>query len=298
MVGIVETICTKVSGQGEKPWDLLRLDRIHPVVSGNKPFKLHFHLKKAMDEGWKGILTFGGPYSNHIHAASHAAQTAGLQSIGIVRGEKAATLSPTLADAERHGMRLVFMDRAAYRAAAHSIRDGTEAEGHPGFLVVPEGGFGKMGTEGAAIIRQWIPSGRYDTLLCACGTGTTMAGLVHSAEKGQRVIGVSVLNNSSDLESRLKTLLGRDIPDAQTETIHGYHFGGYARKDDSLLEFMNRFHETHGVPTDFVYTAKLLYAMEDLIRKGYFKPDERILCIHSGGLQGNRSLPEGTLRFG
>jgi 1-aminocyclopropane-1-carboxylate deaminase/D-cysteine desulfhydrase-like pyridoxal-dependent ACC family enzyme len=297
MKGIVETICTKVDGH-KRTWDLLRLDRIHPVVSGNKPFKLHFHLRKALDERWKGILTFGGPYSNHIHAASHAARTVGLQSIGIIRGEKRGNLSPTLSDAERQGMRLVFLDRAAYRAAAHSMVEGTEAEGHPGFLVIPEGGFGMMGMEGAGLIRQWIPNGRYDTLLCACGTGTTMAGLAHSAEKGQRVIGVSVLKNPDDLESRLNALLGREKQKVKTETMHGYHFGGYARKDDSLIGFMNRFHEAHGVPTDFVYTAKLLYAMEDLLGKGYFRPDEKVLCIHSGGLQGNRSLPEASLRFG
>lgn len=298
MSGMVETIGTKVEGQGERTWDLLRLDRLHPVVSGNKPFKLHFHLSKALDEGWDGILTFGGPFSNHIHAASYAANTAGVKSIGIIRGERPGTLSPTLADAERQGMRLVFMDRAGYRATVESMRDGFEAEAHPGFLVIPEGGFGRAGMEGAALIREWIPPGRYDTILCACGTGTTMAGLVKSAEKGQRIIGVSVLKNQADLGSRLEALLGADMDAAKTETIHGYHFGGYARKDHSLIGFMNRFHEKHGIPTDFVYTAKLLYAVEDLLMKGHFQPDERILCIHSGGLQGNRSLPEGTLRFG
>ena len=79
--------------------------------------------------------------------------------------------------------------------------------------------------------------------------------------------------------------------------FHDYHFGGYARKTPLLLNYMNALFEETGIPTDFVYTAKLFYAFEDLVAKNYFPPGSRILVVHSGGLQGNASLPPGTLSF-
>jgi 1-aminocyclopropane-1-carboxylate deaminase len=66
---------------------------------------------------------------------------------------------------------------------------------------------------------------------------------------------------------------------------------------DELITFMNHFYEQHKIPTDFVYTGKLFYALHDLISNNYFAPGSKILCIHSGGLQGNLSLSAGTLIF-
>lgn len=296
MAVTLHEVHTDVAGIGPRSWDILRLDRSHPVVSGNKPFKLHFFLSKALGGGFEGILTFGGPYSNHIHAAAFAAASAGLKSIGVIRGERPHIQSPTLADAERNGMSLQFMDRQRYRKTAESIREDGASDLHPGYLVIPEGGTGGTGMEGAALIHGWIPRSRYDAILCACGTGTTMAGLVRGAEKGQRIVGVSVLKNDTGLESRVSSMVG-DAGSVGISFIHGFHFGGYAKRDPVLTAFMNRFHERHGVPSEFVYTGKLFFAAEELIRNGFFHPGERILCIHSGGLQGNRSLPEGVLRF-
>ena len=297
MAEILQRVWTEMPGQVRRSWDILRLDRLHPSVNGNKPFKLHGYLSHALDAGFKGILTFGGPYSNHIHASAHAAHSVGLKSIGIIRGERPDRLSPTLSDAESQGMELRFMDRGHYRAFADACTRDGHSDQCPAYLPIPEGGAGFMGMEGAALIHRWIPKGHYDAILCACGTGTTMAGLAKGAEKGQRIVGVSVLKGYMKLESDVRGMAGPIPEGVDLDFIHEHHYGGYAKADGGLTDFMNGFHDRHGIPSDFVYTGKLFHAAEDLMRKGCFRAQERILCIHSGGLQGNRSLPEGTLRF-
>lgn len=295
---LIDTVWSETEGGGQATWDILRLDQLHPSVNGNKPFKLHRHLARAREEGAEGILTFGGPYSNHIHATAYAAREAGLKCVGVIRGERPSCPSPTLRDVMEYGMRLEFLGRRAYRVMEEAcVRDGRSAA-WPGFLVVPEGGGGREGAEGAALIRRWFPPGRYDAVVCACGTGTTLAGLAIDAERGQRIVGVSVLKNHAALEEEVASMVDDPVKAAAVETVHGHHFGGYAKSDSALLSFMNRFHERHGIPTDFVYTGKLMFAVERLFGTGFFDPGERVLCIHSGGLQGNRSLAEGALRFG
>ena len=95
--------------------DVLRLDMIHPVISGNKWFKLKYYLKEAIEKNHKTILTFGGAYSNHIVATACAAKMEGLHSIGIIRGEKPAELSQTLQTAQQYGMEFLFLSRAEYK---------------------------------------------------------------------------------------------------------------------------------------------------------------------------------------
>lgn len=281
---------------------VLRLDKIHPVISGNKWFKLLYHLEAARQQRAGGLLTFGGAYSNHIVAVACAAAEAGLNSTGIIRGEAPARLSPTLEDAGRYGMRLVFAERAFYK----SVSDGADeafikeaAERYPGYHIIPEGGSGPLGVRGSAAISRLIDAS-HSHILCAIGTGTMFTGLAGGIESresgvgsreskagtGRQVIGIPVLKSEA----------GWPAPPAGS-IIPGYHFGGYARKTAALLDFMNFFYDHTGIPTDFVYTGKLLFATLDLIEKGYFAPGSRVLAIHSGGLQGNRSLAAGVLRF-
>lgn len=284
------------SGDGRFGWQVLRLDRLHPVVSGNKPFKLSRYLQAAREGGHRGILTFGGAWSNHIHAAAWAAREAGLAAVGLIRGERPASLSPTLMDAERAGMELRFLSRSEYRELS------TRGEAYllpqfPGYLIVPEGGAGPAGMLGAADIMRWIPKDAFDRIICACGTGTTLAGLLSAASPAIQFMGVSVLRGHTGLEQDIRRLLRghKDLPAFCIEDR--FHGGGYAKYDDELIDFMNRFHDRTGIPTDIVYTGKLMRAVDTLATSGFFAANERVLVIHSGGLQGNRSLPSGRLNF-
>ncbi len=269
---------------------VLRLDKIHPVVSGNKWFKLRYYIDEALFLGKKTIVTFGGAWSNHIIATAAACKMQGLSSIGIIRGEKPAILSATLLDANRMGMTLHFISRKDY----------TEKTIPPGFskeeyYFINEGGYGKTGAGGAATITQHFKQEDYTHICCAVGTGTMMAGLINSGLPHQKFTGISVMKNNTALDAAIRSLLhDRNRP---FDLLHDYHFGGYAKTNVALIHFMNEFYTRSGIPSDIVYTGKLFYAAADLVRKNYFPPASRVLLIHSGGLQGNASLHKNTLIF-
>lgn len=130
-------------------------------------------------------------------------------------------------------------------------------------------------------------------MLCAVGTGTLLSGLLAASLPNQKMIGIPVLKG-------FDKWLPSNITNNNKQRIcilPEYHMGGYAKKNNTLLDFMNRFYSETGIPTDFVYTGKLFFAAMDLIKKGYFPRESRLLVVHSGGLQGNASLPAGALIF-
>ncbi len=277
-------------------FDVLRLDQVHPIISGNKFFKLRFYLEKALLDKSKGIITFGGAWSNHILAAAYAGKKAGLPCIGIIRGEAPIILSPTLLDARELGMKLIFINRDDFRKivlAPESIMD----LDYSGYSLIPEGGYGIPGMQGASTIHELIPKNQYDWIVCACGTGTMMAGLLHASTGEEKILGIPVLKNYTNMEKEIRKLLPAVDYAKNIILEHAYHFGGYAKKREDLIDFMNAFYRSNGIPTDFIYTGKLMYAVSDLIKKDFFPTGSRILAIHSGGLQGNRSLKKGILDF-
>ena len=275
--------------------DVLRLDLIHPVVSGNKFFKLKEYLSEAEHQNKKVLVTFGGAYSNHIVATAAAAEWQGLKSIGIIRGEKPAALSHTLMQARSYGMDLIFVSREEYRRK--SLPDEWLKNYRPEDLyIINEGGYGSRGMEGSRDILKDCNASTYTHILSAAGTGTTLAGLIAASHPGQAVIGISVLKNNFSLEKEINALLPTE-KQGRFQLDHAYHFGGYAKHTPQLLQFMNDWYAQTGIPSDFVYTGKLFFAAHDLLQKSYFPEGSRLLIIHSGGLQGNLSLPKGTLIF-
>ena len=273
--------------------DILRLDKIDPVISGNKWFKLKYYLEDALQHAQKRVLTFGGAYSNHILATASAASKAGLGSIGIIRGEKPAILSHTLLAAEKWGMQLVFVNREVYNQKKDPAFIAQLSQAYENPCIIPEGGEGKTGIKGAAEILQFAETEKYSHLVCAVGTGTLLSGLAISAAENQQVIGIPVLKGFGNWLPPCMTTSELE----KTSVITDYHFGGYAKMNNVLLDFMNEWYGETNIPSDFVYTGKLFFAVIDLIKKGYFPVTSRLLVIHSGGLQGNKSLPAKTLDF-
>ncbi len=270
--------------------EVLRLDKIHPVVSGNKWFKLRFYLDEALQRQKKTVITFGGAWSNHIMATAAACKLFNLSSIGIIRGEEPANYSATLQKAKKMGMQFHFISREQYRdKTIPSFISAGEA------LLINEGGYGEEGARGAATILDYCKKENYTHISCAAGTGTMAAGFINAISIGQKVIAISALKNNTGLNNSIQSLLNNSSPDFSI--IHDYHFGGYAKHTPTLLKFMNDFYLQTGIPTDFVYTAKLFFAINDLVEKDYFPGGSRLLIIHSGGFQGNTSLNNGTLIF-
>ncbi len=276
---------------------VLRLDKIHPLVSGNKIFKLQCFLDQSLQSSNKTILSFGGAYSNHLAALAFACKTLQIKSIGIVRGEKPSLLSPTLQLCTHNGMQLKFISRDQYstKDTPAFIQDLQTEFGE--CIIIPEGGFHPLGVKGASQITDLIPSNTYSHICSAVGTATSLAGIYSAAEKNQTIIGIPVLKGLLDLKDRFKQLLDIFPTDTLLEVFDDYHFGGYAKKTEELIVFMNWCWEEFSLPLDFVYTAKMFYGVVDKISKNHFAPNSHILCIHTGGLQGNNSLPLNSLKF-
>jgi 1-aminocyclopropane-1-carboxylate deaminase len=273
--------------------DVLRLDLLHPVVSGNKWFKLRYYLQDALAQQKTTIASFGGAYSNHIVATAHACKNAGLRSVGIIRGEAPAVLSHTLQAAMAYGMELIFVSREAYK---NKVQLQAELD-RPGWYWVGEGGYGTMGAEGATTLLGTTNFSVYSDIICATGTGTMMAGCIKGCLPHQQVSGISVLKGHDSLRQEVEALLTDAERSKNYRFLQQYHFGGYAKHPPELIEFMNQLFRQEQIPTDIVYTGKLFFAVADLIRKDFFGPGSRLLVIHSGGLQGNASLPQGSLIY-
>lgn len=275
---------------------VLRLDKIHPIISGNKLFKLYYFLEAAKNTPGAPVITFGGAYSNHLVATAFACKKYGIASVGIVRGEEPANLSHTLANCIGYGMQLKFISREQYalKDSDHFKAYLKELFGH--CIIIPEGGFSAPGAEGASMIMDLINEDT--THICsAVGTATTIAGLIKKSKDDQKIVAIPVLKGMADITERINYLLQDNTMLNKLHTESGYHFGGYAKSNPALFGFMNTLFEQHHLPTDFVYTGKMMYAVFDLIKKDFFDPGSKILCLHTGGLQGNLSLQKGVLTF-
>ncbi len=272
-------------------FDILRLDTIHPVIAGNKFFKLKYSLEDTILKHYKGIITSGGAWSNHLVACAAACRALGLKSKAIIRGEKPAILSGSLRDVVNMGMELEFVSRAAF----HSFNESLQNDEHGDYYPVPMGGHSIEGIKGASEIMELIPQQHYDIVCCSIGTGTMMAGLLKKANIP--VMGFSALKTPDTVNNEIEILM-QNFSENRNYTIqYDFHFGGFGKTTPGLLQFMNDFHQTTGVPTDIVYTGKMMYGLVQLVQQGYFSEGTRICAIHSGGLQGNRSVKTGTLLF-
>ncbi|WP_440132799.1 1-aminocyclopropane-1-carboxylate deaminase/D-cysteine desulfhydrase [Chitinophaga sancti] len=271
---------------------MLRLDLLHGAVSGNKWFKLQCNVAAAKAQGREHIVTFGGAYSNHLAATAAACQLLGIRCTAVVRGAAAPELSHTLQLAQQQGMQLHFVTREAYRDK--ETTDWTSL--FPNAYIVPEGGHNAAGAKGCEEILSLKDCSAFTHILCAVGTGTTLAGLINSAQPQQQLKGYVVLKGASYLEHEVRSLLLRD-QSPQWELVHEHHGGGYAKVKPELIAFMNQFYEETQIPLDIVYTGKLVQGFKKDLESGVFPPGSRVLLIHSGGLQGNLSLKPGELSY-
>ena len=293
----IEELHDELFIQKQVTLSVLRLDKIHPVVSGNKFFKLHYFLEEALVSKRDTILTFGGAYSNHLAATAYACKALKLKSIAVVRGEKTTISSHTLNECIENGMLLKFVSRQQFseKDNADYIDDLKMEFGN--CLIIPEGGYAPAGAKGAALIIDLIQYNGYTHICTASGTATTTAGLLLAAKPEQIVISLPVLKGMTDNKTRIKELTENTSDLKNLQILDNYHFGGYAKKTDELISFMNDCWIKYKLPLDFVYTGKMLYGIVDSIKKDRFDKGSKILCVHTGGLQGNKSLPLNSLLF-
>lgn len=269
--------------------DMLRLDVIHPIVSGNKWYKLQHYLKDAVKKEADTILTFGGAYSNHLVATAAAARQHGFKSIGIVRGlHGEADLSKTLQDCKALGMQLHFIERAEYGKKYDADYQQSLQVQFPQAYIINEGGAGELGVAGSKTIADYIPS-RYTHVCLSVGTGTTLAGIRLGLPEYIQVYGYVPMKGGSYVRETIDSYLPNTLQ--KSYTLHDdWHLGGFGKYTEEQIAFMNSFYEANNIPLDMVYTAKMMMGISEQLKAGYFQQDAQILCIHTGGLQGNSSI--------
>jgi 1-aminocyclopropane-1-carboxylate deaminase len=275
-----------LSRYGLELW-IKRDDLLHPIISGNKWRKLKYILNHALSLECHTLISMGGAYSNHLHALAYTGQALGLRTVGLIRGDAPQPLTPTLQDAHDWGMNLKFTSRSAYRLLRNHKNWHDLPNLKTGEYWLPEGGAQALALKGVAEAVQEIGL-PYDYLCVPCGTGTTLAGLVGAVPGRRHVLGFAALKNAGFLYHDVAALLPK--PHTHWQINLDYHFGGFAKTTPALLDFIARFQKQTGILLEPVYTGKMLYGLYDLIQKHAFSPGQRLIALHTGGLQGNRGF--------
>ncbi len=266
---------------------VLREDLVHPFISGNKWRKLKYNILDFKNSGKKTLLTFGGAFSNHLIATAAFSMENEINSIGIVRGEKVD--NDYLNFIRKNGMKLHFVSRTDYRNKnttefvtniLNELIENKLLSDANDVFILPEGGSNASAVMGASEIMDEIRND-CNYIACACGTGATVAGISKKLFPHQKAIGISVLKAAGYFEKEIARLGGN------LENIilnYNYHFGGYAKKNKILLDFCDDFILKTNIPIEPVYTGKLFYAIDDLIKNNYFEKGSKVTLIHTGGI--------------
>jgi 1-aminocyclopropane-1-carboxylate deaminase len=272
---------------GVELW-IKRDDLLHPTISGNKWRKLKYQLAHLVQCKASHIVSFGGGFSNHLHALGYACQKLNIPLTAIVRGHYP-ILTPMLDDLQKWGVNIRFVDKLTYkkRTDPHYL-DELKKE-YEGCDIIPEGGSSHFGAEGMKELATDIPK-HIDTIIAPVASGGTLAGLIKYSDCKKNLIGVGVLKGEGYLESLVEQFLPpEDICLPKWYIHHGATFGGYAKKPQELISFCEASTKESNVPFEPVYSGKCLYGIKQLIENGTFQSGAKILMLHTGGLQGSRS---------
>ncbi|MBU2979470.1 pyridoxal-phosphate dependent enzyme [Alteromonas sp. C1M14] len=263
-----------------------RDDLIHPVISGNKWRKLKYTFR-ALPPACKHIMSFGGGYSNHLHACAYLCMRNNIAMTAMVRGDYSHNLTPMLHDLKNWGTRVQFVDKKTYQRRTEPGYLAHLHQQYPHTFIVPEGGSHAPALQGVAELLSENPQ-TFDHVLVPVGSGATLAGLITALKPPQSAIGIAVLKGKGYLEDLVRGLLPREYTDKNWSIAHDYHGGGYGKAPSSLVEFCNLFTTEFEIPIEPVYSGKLMFAVKEMLRTGYFPDNSRLLLLHTGGMQGAR----------
>ena len=294
----VELISVPLFAEKQLTVYMLRLDKLHAVVSGNKWYKLKFNILQALKQNSKTIITFGGAWSNHLHAFSYVGRALGLKTVAVIRGDEWQQKSnPLLNDIAEWGTELRFVSRAEYRRRYERDYQRLLCRQYPNSYLLPEGGddyFGVLGV--ASLVNDLSEQDREllaqtQTVGLACGTGNTLVGMRLALPARQRVLGFAALKGDWFAAMISRKMAGVwPLQLANWRVLDQFHEGGFAKVNGELKDWMVGFEAQTGVPLDPVYTAKLLKGVVHLAAHDFFPVGHRLLVVHTGGLQGRRSL--------
>ncbi len=268
----------------------MKLDYLnHEFVSGNKLRKLKHNLRYFQQKGYRQIISFGGPHSNHLYALAFLGSHLKVPTLAFVRGDYHLAKSPTIQYCEKKGMNIVYLSKALYQLKEDPDFLSEIQEKYPDAFILPEGGRNQLSKEGCGEIVTEVDAQLFDQpthFISAVGTGTTICGIADKLSSGQIALGISTLKGENVDDNLLETLrpLQNNLK-INTE----YHFGGYASFDQKLVDFVDNFTKKYNIPIDPIYNSKSVFALFDLSEKSYFAKGSRIVIIHTGGLQGTNA---------
>ncbi len=267
--------------------DVKRDDLLHSVISGNKWRKLKYALLKASNDNVEHIISFGGGYSNHLHALAFTCHRLGISMTAIVRGDYTNNLTPMLNDISAWGSNIQYVDRKTYQRRENKDYISELIQQYERGIVIPEGGSQSLALSGVSEIVHELQQ-FYDIIIAPVGSAGTLAGIIDGVSNtNSKVLGIGVLKGQGYLEELVSRFLPNESDNWQIN--HQYHFAGYAKSTPELVDFCQRFEAQHKITIEPVYSGKMFFAIDDLLSNGFFPSGSRILAIHTGGLQGKRS---------
>ncbi|WP_298941139.1 pyridoxal-phosphate dependent enzyme [uncultured Psychromonas sp.] len=272
-----------------------RDDLLHPDISGNKWRKLKYNLLYAEANNKNHLISFGGAFSNHIHALAAACHHFKFQSTGIIRGEAHYASNSTLSQVQKWGMELQFIDRKTYRLKAQEAYLTTLQAQYPDAYIIPEGGSNKLAVPGVEeVIEELIQQCHLpiDHIFTATGSAGTLAGLISGALKyspNTIVNGIAVLKDAHYLTQTVKGFVKQDKK-VSWHLHTDFHEGGYGKISPALADFCHQFTSDTDIPIEPIYSGKMFYALWQLIEQDHFPVGTHIVALHTGGLQGLAGL--------
>ena len=266
-----------------------RDDEIHPDISGNKYRKLVPNIDHVKSKGFKGIITFGGAFSNHIHAVAASGEFFGIPTVGIIRGESESIQNPTLQFALAKGMKIHFVTRTEYKDKDDAPSIANIIASYSQYFLIPEGGSNELGISGAAtLLDEILEQGHCpDAIFLAAGSGASAAGLlrrIHELNLPIQLYVIPVLKGEF-MDQTILDLAGI-TSGTRLSVMHDFHQGGYGKVTAELIRFINEFYESHQIPLDPIYNGKAMFALLQIVKNNQIPQPSNIVYIHTGGLQG------------
>ncbi|MEL0641165.1 pyridoxal-phosphate dependent enzyme [Pseudoalteromonas aliena] len=265
-----------------------RDDLLHPLISGNKWRKLKYNLVHMKELNKTELLTFGGAFSNHIHACAAAGKEFNIKTHAIIRGPELDSDNPTLQFAKQCGMQLHVVNRIEYKQRYDQRYLETLQRRFPNAFIIPEGGTNEHALLGCKELVHSLPE--HDYLVCPTGSGGTLAGLIEGSKANTHIIGIAVLKQAQYLNAEVKKLSSKAEKQDNWQLLTDFHDGGYGKFSPALWQFCQEMNHTYNLPLEPIYSGKMMYALWKLIEQDYFPPGSKIIAIHTGGLQGLNGL--------
>ncbi|MEL0647316.1 pyridoxal-phosphate dependent enzyme [Pseudoalteromonas agarivorans] len=265
-----------------------RDDLLHPLISGNKWRKLKYNLTHMRKLNKTELLTFGGAFSNHIHACAAAGKEFNIKTHAIIRGPELDDNNPTIQFAKQCGMQLHVVNRIEYKLRQDEQYLTKLQARFPNAFILPEGGTNEHALLGCKELVHTLPE--HDYLVCPTGSGGTLAGLIEGSEQSTQVLGIAVLKQAQYLIDDIKKLSNKAKNQNNWQLLTDHHDGGYGKFSSALWTFCQNMKHTYNLPLEPIYSGKMMYALWQLIEQDYFTPGSKIIAVHTGGLQGLNGL--------